>query len=224
MLRQMAGARRFNQWMAKTVSPYVHGATIELGAGIGNLTQLLYPSASYYLATDTDTDHLQYLSRVASVETAICDASLQEDILPLEGKFNTAVCLNVLEHIPDDEGTLRNISRLLKPHGRAIVLVPQGPGAFGSLDRVLEHQRRYTEEELRRKLAVAGLLVEKILPFNRITYLGWIVNGRILRRTTLSQLQLRLLDWFVPILQRFDERLPWPSTSLIAVARRNTPE
>ncbi len=55
------------------------------------------------------------------------------------------VCLNVIEHVDDDVGALRNIRSVLAAGGRAIVLVPSGPWNFGTLDEVLGHKRRYTE-------------------------------------------------------------------------------
>jgi hypothetical protein len=85
------------------------------------------------------------------------------------------------------------------------------------MDEVLEHKRRYTAEELRAKMDAAGFRVERMIEFNRITWPGWYLNSRVLRRRTLSRFQLRLFNLLVPIWRRIDSRLPWPSTSLIAI-------
>jgi hypothetical protein len=66
----------------------------------------------------------------------------------------------------------------------------------------------------------AGFRLERILCFNRATYPGWIFNSRILRRRTLSDLQLQMFDATVPFWRRIDQFLPWPATSLIAVGVR----
>ena len=94
------------------------------------------------------------------------------------------------EHVEDDATALRNIFNCLRPQGRAIVLVPEGPSIYGTLDRVLGHYRRYTEEELKGKMEEAGFHVERILQFNRITRPGWYWNGRILRSRRFSRPQL----------------------------------
>jgi len=99
--------------------------------------------------------------------------------------------------------------------------VPQGPRAYGSLDRVLGHYRRYTRSELQRKVAAAGFHLERIIEFNRITYPGWYLNSRILKRTTLSGAQLRFVDRLVPLWRYIDRFLPWPGASLIAIAARD---
>ena len=69
---------------------------------------------------------------------------------------DTVVRLNVLEHIEDDRVALANIRHCLRPGGAAIILVPQGPEIFGTLDEALQHKRRYIKEELAEKMAAAG--------------------------------------------------------------------
>ncbi len=47
------------------------------------------------------------------------------DPLPFEdSSFNVAICLEVLEHLVDPEYVVREISRVLKPGGRALISVP----------------------------------------------------------------------------------------------------
>ena len=96
--------------------------------------------------------------------------------------MDTVVCLNVLEHVEDDHGGLRNMYTALKPGGRAIVLVPHGQEIFGTLDVALGHYRRYSHEELRGKMEQAGFRVDRILDFNRISRPAWYFTGRVLKR------------------------------------------
>ena len=225
MLRQMARAHRFNRWMADTLEPFVQGDVLEIGAGIGNLTEFLCKDRNRYVATDAQEEHLAFLrirlKQKSNLQIAICEASDPRDFLAWRKDFDTVVCINVLEHIEDDEVTLSNIFSVLRPGGQAIILVPQGAAAFGSLDKVLLHHRRYSEQELTRKMSNTGFQVEIVVPFNRVTYPGWILNSRILRRRTLSDLQLKCFDALVPIWRPIDRFLPFPPTSLIAIGRRN---
>ncbi len=221
MLRQMGQARRFNGWMAKTIRPFIGRNVLEIGAGRGNMTELLTAPGTQYLATDTNQEHLRelcvWLENRPDLRTALCDAADSNDFLALESDFDTVICLNVLEHIEDDSTALANIHGCLRSGGKAIVLVPQGAAAFGSLDEVLHHKRRYSEAELRKKMTAAGFHVERVLRFNRATYPGWIWNARVLRRKTLSSMQLRIFDFLVPVWRRVDSWLPWPPTSLIGI-------
>jgi hypothetical protein len=130
------------------------------------------------------------------------------------------ICLNVLEHIQDDLLGLRNIHSALRRGGRAIVLVPHGQEIYGSLDEVLGHFRRYSHDELRKKMEYTGFRMERILEFNRVSRPGWYISGRILKRRTLGALQLKIFDrtvWFWRITDRW---LPWNPTSIIAIAEK----
>jgi glycosyltransferase involved in cell wall biosynthesis len=223
MLFILSRAKRFNRWMAETISPFAAGDVLELGAGIGNLTLLLASKARTYTATDTDSDHLCELrSRTAyrpNIRVASCDLSESRSVTPFQQSADTVVCLNVLEHISDDVTGFANVRACLKPGGTAIILVPQGPQAFGSLDEVLEHKRRYTVDELRQKMTAAGIEVTQIIGFNHATFPGWYLNSKILRRRTLSRSQVSLFDLLVPLWKAIDDKLPWPATSLIGIGK-----
>lgn len=224
ILDALSTAKRFNRWMADTISPYVGSEVFELGAGIGNLTSNLSNHRRKYYATDISTEHLARLaSRMRhrpNVRTAICDLTQAPDFQPFDRQFDSVVCLNVLEHVADDMAGLRHIRSTLRANGRAIVLVPQGASVFGTLDEALGHFRRYSADELTSKMSDAGFRVERILSFNRMTYPGWYVNGRILKRRTFSRIQLWGFDRLVPVWRLIDKWLPWPPTSIIAIGVR----
>jgi glycosyltransferase involved in cell wall biosynthesis/phospholipid N-methyltransferase len=221
ILDSLAGTLRFNRWMADTIRPWVGKRVLELGAGIGNMTQHLSRSRHLYVATDVDEEHLARLrvrfQNRPNLRCARCDLCARADFAVLDGGFDTVVCLNVLEHVQNDLEGLRNIRAALAPGGRAIVLVPQDQSIYGTLDKVLGHYRRYSASELRERMEQAGLRVERMLEFNRITRPGWYLNGRILRRREFSMVQLHLFDLLVPLWKRIDGALPWPAVSLIGI-------
>ena len=77
ILHSLAGTRRFNKWMAETIRPWLGARVLELGAGIGNMTQHLARSRKLYVATDIDDEHLarlrvRFQSR-PNLRCAICD-------------------------------------------------------------------------------------------------------------------------------------------------------
>jgi glycosyltransferase involved in cell wall biosynthesis len=224
ILDAFSDAPRFNRWMADTIRPYIGKSVMEIGAGIGNLTRLLVARRKRYVATDLDREHLERLrSRLMArpnLETAQLDAARAEDHVPFHGQMDTVVCLNVVEHIKDDLGALRNIFALLQDGGRAVILVPEGQSIFSSLDEELGHWRRYSEDQLRRRMTEAGFDVEAMLGFNRISRPGWWLNGKILKRRTISRVQLRNFDRLVWLWRKLDSRLPWSPTSIIAIGRK----
>ena len=215
---------RFNRWMADAIRPYVGRRVLEIGAGMGNLSRQLARRRQRYVASDIDEEHIERLRKRlrhhVHLETEFCDLSRTEDFLPFANSMDTVVCLNVLEHIEDDRGALRNIHSALAPGGRAIVLVPEGQRLYGKLDEVLGHHRRYSHRQLRERLEEAGFTVETILDFNRVSRPAWFVSGKILRRSSISRLQLRIFDRLVWLWRRVDRFIPWKPTSIIAIARK----
>jgi glycosyltransferase involved in cell wall biosynthesis len=224
ILDAFADATNFNRWMADTIQPYIGRRVLEIGAGIGNLTRQLLPGRKRYVATDIDREHLDRLgnrlSNRPNLEIAELNAAFPENHKPFHGQMDTVICLNVLEHIEDDLEALRNIRSLLIDDGRVVILVPSGQSIFNSLDRELGHFRRYSEDQLHDRMTAAGFDVETILRFNRSSRPGWWLNGTILKRRTISRLQLRNFDRLVWLLRRVDAYLPWPQTSIIGIGRR----
>jgi glycosyltransferase involved in cell wall biosynthesis len=221
ILDSLAGAPRFNRWMADTIAPYVGRSVLEIGAGIGNLTRMLAPRRALYFATDLDAEHLARLKgrfqHRPNVRVAHCDVAQPADFRSLAGQVDTVVCLNVIEHIEDDRGALRNIHSALVAGGRAIILVPHDQRIYGTLDTALGHYRRYATDELHARMVEAGFHVERIIEFNRISRPAWHISGRLLKRKTLGYWQLRGFDHFVWLWRRVDSSLPWRPTSLIAI-------
>lgn len=224
ILDTLSVTHRFNRWMADTVRPYVGSRVLEIGAGIGNLTRQLQRKRKLYVATDLDAEHLARLRASfpgrKNLDFRKCDLMNTEDFVPLREIANTVICLNVVEHVEDDLLALRNICSALEPGGTAIILVPQGMSNYGSLDKVLGHFRRYSQTELREKMETAGFRVEKLIEFNRVTWPGWFVNGRIFRKTSFSRFQLFWFDRLVPVWRLIDNWLPWPAVSIIAIGKK----
>jgi SAM-dependent methyltransferase len=157
------------------------------------------------------------------LDVALTDVTQAASFPRVEGGFDTVVCLNVIEHVADDLGAMKNIGDVLSKDGRAVILVPNGPGMFGTLDEVLGHKRRYTEATLRKLVQDAGLEVERIVRFNRVGWPAWWLNGKLLRRRVFGLLQIKFLNLLTPLFRLVDRVLPFPPLSLIAIARHPAP-
>ena len=223
VLVHMSGVPKFNGWMADVVRPFVGGRVLEVGAGLGSLTQALLPR-DRYTVSDVNPYYLDYLNNFADgkpyMDVRRVDLSRAEDFTSLTGHYDTVICLNVLEHIPDEQAALRNIRDALVPGGKAIILVPQNPELYGTLDDVLGHVRRYTRETFGSALANAELEVEQVFDFNRVTTPAWWFNGKVLQRRHFSKVQLKIVNLLTGLFRRLDDVLPWHGASLIGVVRR----
>ena len=77
--------------------------------------------------------------------------------LPWGGHFQLITCMEVLEHLQDDELALAQIVEALAPGGRLFVSVPAWQSQWGPQDETAGHVRRYEPPVLRARLEAAGL-------------------------------------------------------------------
>jgi SAM-dependent methyltransferase len=132
-------------------------------------------------------------------------------------RLDTVVALNVIEHIAGDVEALRCIRSMLRPPGRAVVLVPALERLFGSLDSALGHHRRYTRHSIAERMREAGFRLERVFYFNLLGTIGWWLNARIRKLPRIPLTQLQYFDRLVPMLRIEDMiRLPL-GQSVIAV-------
>jgi len=72
-------------------------------------------------------------------------------VLPLEsGRFDIVLATEVLEHLSNPQEAVREVGRLLKPDGKAIITVPDD--CLGPEDEV-QHLRKYTSDTLYTELS-----------------------------------------------------------------------
>ena len=209
-LERMAAAPNYNRWMFDRLRPWVGRRVLEIGSGIGNLSAFLLDRERLVL-TDTASDYLDRLrARFAGrSNVGIARLSLPDDYSDLAGeRFDTIICLNVLEHVEDDRTSLVAMRRLLVPGGRLVLLVPALRALYGTLDAALGHHRRYSREELATKFAAAGLALRHLEYFNLAGVPGWWLAGRVLRRRLIPAASLRWYDALVPLF-RLERLVPW---------------
>lgn len=218
-LERLAEAPRFNRWMFERVRPWLGERVLEIGSGVGNLSQFLVDRPRVVL---TDTAQ-SYLDRLRARFGHLPNVEIMRLYLPTveqgvaSRSFDTIVCLNVLEHVAEDVRSLVAMRDLLVSGGRLILLVPALPALYGSLDRALGHYRRYTKRELREKFGHARLRMRYLEYFNGAGIPGWWFSGRVLRRQIIPAGALRWFDRLVPLF-RLERFLPWRlGQSLIAI-------
>ncbi len=220
-LRRMEEAANYNAWLLERAMPHLGKRVLDVGAGIGTFSARIADGREI-VALEPDPAFVPGLrerfARRPNVEVVAREvAALQPESLP--EPFDTVVCFNVLEHIRDDLGTMRHLYGLIRPGGSLLVLVPAHPVAFGSLDVILGHERRYRRRVLAERLRAAGFETPTVRYVNPVGAVGWLVASRVLRRKQIPAAPLRLFDGLVPLLRLLD-RVPAPfGLSLWAVAR-----
>jgi 2-polyprenyl-3-methyl-5-hydroxy-6-metoxy-1,4-benzoquinol methylase len=205
------GSDRLNRWIYDRFAAELGQRVLEIGAGIGNITQFM-TARDLLVATDVEDSYVTRLGvRFApDSQVKVRKLDLDHPDPELEGfNFDSVLAVNVLEHIRDDMRVLRWIRKLVGAGGKVCLYVPALQVLFGSMDRALGHHRRYERSELIEKVTAAGFRCSSCRWMNVLAMPGWYVSGRLLRRKVVSGRQVALYDALVPFL-RFEDRLRLP--------------
>ena len=223
-LDNLTGTPQYLSWLARVLRPHVGDTVLEVGAGIGNISARLMSRRLLYVAGEKDPLYLHALRnrflRAPNVTVRQMDPACARDFEGLGETFDTVLCVNVLEYVEDPAATLSLLRGTLRPGGTLMILVPQGHGLYGSLDRAMGHKRRFEREEMIALVHAAGLKVETARNFNKISAPSWWLYSRVLSTSHISKVALKLFDKSVWVWRRIDRVLPWRGLSLILAARK----
>jgi SAM-dependent methyltransferase len=224
-LEVMAAANNYRNWMYRRIAPYVGARILEVGAGIGNFTELLL-DRELVVATDKFEMCVDYLQRRLGAQLKAAPMRLDLADPPTSAlkpyNFDTIICMNVLEHVADDVRALSFMREVLVRDGRAIILVPAFQFLYGTVDRAIEHYRRYTRSDLLPRMRAAGFEIEAAFYMNVIGMMGWFWNNRIKRTTEENPAQIAIFDGLIaPWAERVERVVAPPfGLSLIAIGRK----
>lgn len=204
-LEAMSFARNYHRWILKIFEPYLGKRLVEVGAGSGSFSEFLLersfdslslvePSGEMYALLSR---HLGTLPTDARVKSFNAIFRRVAERLGAEQKPDSIIYINVLEHIADDEGELRAVHSTLVPGGRVFIFVPALRWLYGSFDKLIQHQRRYTKSELEHKCEAAGFRVVKSRYFDFAGILPWWVKYRLLKSETMEPGAVQLYDRLV---------------------------
>lgn len=133
------------------------GALFDVGGGNGYVARAIQESGLEVVLVEPGLAGVRNASKRGIrkvVHATMEDAGVLAETLPAVGLFD------VVEHVQDDAGFLREVNRLMVPGGRVYVTVPAHQWLWSDEDTLAGHWRRYTVRTLRRLLENAGYTVE----------------------------------------------------------------
>src|SRR6478735_1189251 len=172
VLESLEGAERYADWILSLAEPHLGPRVLEIGAGHGEMTQRLIRGHEV-TATDLSPRCVEELrTKFAGdprVHVELADAGSIDDGTP----YDSAILVNVLEHIEDDVDALRDIGARLRPGGRIAIYVPAFEGLYSDFDRRVGHRRRYRRSHLAEVVDRAGLRVVEARYVNSLGAIAW---------------------------------------------------
>ena len=208
-------ADRFNYWMYETIRPHCKGAVLEIGSGLGNISQCFLNDQFSITLTDIRANYSQVLRQKfqqhptlqAVKQLDLTDPKFDQKFASLFNSFDTVFALNVVEHIKDDALALKNAKKLLRKDGHLVILVPSYQLLFNKLDTELGHYRRYTKQSLSKVFEQNKISIIHKSHFNFMGIFAWFISGRLQANNQIPDSQMRLYNFFVPIFKWIDALL-----------------
>jgi SAM-dependent methyltransferase len=206
-LELFAKATNWKAYWASRLAPFIKGDVLEVGAGLGANTELLRSfSRGRYVCLEPDSQlirQLQIRLKVTSnVETL---NGVVASLAPRE-QFDTAIYIDVLEHIEDDVAELDRVAKHIKPNGHIVVLSPAYEALRSPFDEALGHYRRYNRSALVR-CTPPGSSVIRVDYLDSLGGILSLANRLILRQSYPTRSQILFWDSQVVSVSRRIDRL-----------------
>lgn len=220
-LESMSQAVWYNRWTLNKFKRYLKGDILEVGCGIGNFTKSLLNFGRVF-AIDVNQDYITRVAKSVKDKGRIGLGDIEKGKYFFNSrKFDSVVCLNVLEHIKNDKRALKNLFNLLKDDGHLILLVPAHPTLFGAIDQSIGHVRRYKRDELLDELSEVGFSINLVRRLNFSGAIGWWVAQNILKEKSVKEDNIKLFNMFAPLFLSLEDILEPPfGTSILVIAKK----
>jgi SAM-dependent methyltransferase len=225
-LHTMREARRYQAHLLSLFRPYIGSRVLEVGSGIGTTTQALVEIADLVVGIEPNGASVAHLRQAVGNHPRFhlhaCHLEECDRTNLVAARFDTVLCVNVLEHIEDDQQALQAFADIAAPaHGHVLIFVPAVAAAYGPLDAALGHHRRYSKRVLAGMCDRAHLDLLVLKYTNPVGLLAWMFYTYVTRRAVHSARQIALFEtlvapWALPL----ERIVPVPvGLSLVAVAR-----
>ena len=163
--------RKYIYYLTKN---YLKDNILEIGAGLGSFTKGYYKKFQNITLTDLDEENVNTLKKNFSEEKniKICSNFINE----IEGKFNTIIYLNVLEHIESDKDEIMMAEKKLNQNGHLVILVPAHQKLYSEFDKAIGHCRRYNINFFKQN-KFKNLKLEKLIYLDFFGYFLYFFNN-----------------------------------------------
>ena len=202
---------------------------LDAGCGAGLMLNQLQIYGKTY-AMDFSEDAVDFSKKNFNGE--VKRGWLPENFPYLDQKFDAIICLDVIEHINDDQKSLQILKNHLSDDGVMIITVPALQLLWSKWDDLNHHKRRYNKKLLEQVILDAGLKIVRISYYNSLLFLP-VFFIRIMKNIIKSDSEKSdtvlpnfLLNWILEKIFSFEKWLlqviSFPiGVSLIAVVRKN---
>jgi SAM-dependent methyltransferase len=145
-------AHNWKYYFSSLIRPCLNGHVLEVGAGIGGTTEVLFGAGiKSWTCMEPDPDLAAHLKELISSDKKYAHYKIiNGDIsnLSFDFKFDVILYIDVLEHIEKDALEINMATKLLTPGGQLVILSPAHQWLYSEFDKSIGHYRRYNRQSL----------------------------------------------------------------------------
>ncbi|SOC78578.1 Methyltransferase domain-containing protein [Salinimicrobium sediminis] len=218
-------AVNWKKYWFNSISKFISGDVLEVGAGIGINTNLILQSHSNIrslLSIEPDksmADQILSNLTLGSSKVTVLNQYLQ-DFSP-DKRFDTIIYIDVIEHIEDDAGELRRAKLHLKDGGILIILVPSYNFLISPFDEAIGHYRRYNKKMIVNTIP-DGLTMLRLFYLDSVGVCASLLNKFVLKQSYPTREQILKYDKMIVPLSKVIDPLIFHSVgkSLVGVWKK----
>jgi SAM-dependent methyltransferase len=168
---------------------------LDLGCGTGYIGLHYFEDNDVYFA-DISQDQLDKLP-VNSDRKLLVDAGKH---IPFENFFDIVFCADVLEHIENDCGALKNIFQALRPGGKLVLTLPAYSKLYGHHDKMIGHYRRYDRKDIKCLAEEVGFNFLSSRYVITFLFLPFLINQLLFKKNSVYQGKSKIEYKITPLL------------------------
>jgi SAM-dependent methyltransferase len=201
-----AVASNWKAYYRRLIEDYIGQDVLEVGAGVGATTRTLCRGErSRWVCLEPDPALAGRISHLVEDRQlpGYCEVrvGMVDDLEPGE-RFDTALYIDVLEHIERDREEAEKVARRLKSGGHLVVLSPAHPHLFTAFDARIGHYRRYTRDSLSAVIP-ENLVCRDLFYLDSVGAIASLCNRYILKSGTPTREQILFWDRVMIPMSRF---------------------
>lgn len=190
ILAHLACSQKTAKRVVSLFSEYLGSRVLEVGGGLGQISDVLIDDDIDLVTLEPDAHLFGKLKEKYDQLSNPEVQNLTVEGLLVEGKlaadFDSAIYVNVLEHIADDNSELINVGKLLRTGGNVVIFSPALPILYGTMDGLSGHFRRYTKSELIDLVRDSGFEVIRVEYFDFVGIFPYFFMYRFLKVRTIG--------------------------------------
>lgn len=198
-----SGRRRLLKLLLSYLTIQTDTPVVDVGCGVGSNLPTLKSMGFKVIGIDSEFYSLSFARRRISSNFLV-----NGNLIALPFKANSVgliIATDILEHLDEDSVGIREIYRTLKNEGKVIMTVPAFEFLWGVQDIAGMHKRRYSKNELIKRIEQAGFEMVRSSYFNFFLFFPIFFLRRLIRLLGLklkseNEINFPLLNFFLKII------------------------